>query len=119
MSLPVLADPFWGRAAFPVTSRCGETASIRLVSAELRSAWTAEGSCPYADGQIVRLRYECKVPTQAELGRGILRRVYVRGDPRRWKAVSCCPGRRDPDGNAGRQGRQGRVRRRAGGFGRG
>src|SRR6266404_7431432 len=50
LSLPVLADPFWGRAAFPVTSRCGETASIRLVSAELRSDWTAEGGCPYADG---------------------------------------------------------------------
>src|SRR6202795_1224776 len=78
LSLPVLADPFWGRAAFPVTSRCGKTASIRLVFAELRSAWT--GQSP--------------VPTRAR------RRVYVRGDPRRWKAVSCCPGRRDPDGNA-------------------
>src|ERR1700732_2302094 len=30
LSLPVLADPFWGRAAFPVTSRCGKTASTRL-----------------------------------------------------------------------------------------
>src|ERR1700686_155795 len=30
LSLPVLAGPFWGRAAFPVTSRCGKTASTRL-----------------------------------------------------------------------------------------
>jgi hypothetical protein len=29
MSLPVLADPFWGRAAFPVRSRSGKTASTK------------------------------------------------------------------------------------------
>src|ERR1035441_6205149 len=96
MSLPVLADPFWGRAAFPVRSRCGKTASILGYWAELCLAWTAEGGCPYAS----------------------TRRVYVRGDPRRWKAVSCRPGRRDPGGNAGRQGRQSRVWRRTGGIGR-
>lgn len=28
MSLPVLADPFWDRAAFPVRSRSGKTASM-------------------------------------------------------------------------------------------
>src|SRR6266404_6316003 len=89
LSLPVLVDPFWGRAAFPVTSRCGKTASTRFVSAELCSAWTAEGGCPYADWLGAR-------PYTS------IRRVYVRGDPRRWKAVSCRPGRRDPDGNAGR-----------------
>src|ERR1700732_705587 len=49
LSLPVLADPLWGRAAFPVTSRCGKTASIRLVSAELRSApHEHEGEFMYA-----------------------------------------------------------------------
>src|SRR5208282_1211062 len=47
MSLPVLADPFWGRAAFPVRSRSGKTASILRVCAELRSARTGEGARPH------------------------------------------------------------------------
>jgi hypothetical protein len=47
MSLPVLADPFWGRAAFPVTSRSGKKSKHTiLVVTELRSAGWAMASVP-------------------------------------------------------------------------
>jgi hypothetical protein len=54
LSLPVLADPFWGRAAFPVRSRCGKTASIFQVLPRLARLGQPRAAVRTRTGEVAR-----------------------------------------------------------------